>query len=64
MSSIKQILFIDYLSNGKKVIKSLLVLKLYTIVDGFNIRAVFKSTTEEMLNIKVLLIIVYTNCKS
>lgn len=47
----------------QKVTKSILILELYAMVYGFDVRAVFKLTTKEILDIKLLLMIVYTNSK-
>ena len=47
----------------KRVIKSILAIKLYKIVYGFNITAVIKLTINKMLFI-IILLILYTNLKS
>lgn len=60
---IKQILSTSYSSNTKKVIKSILITKLYAMIYRFNIEAVFKLTTEKIFGTKLLSIIVYTDYK-
>jgi hypothetical protein len=51
------------LTKYKRVIKSILAIKLYIIAHGFNIAAVIKSTINKILSTIVLLIL-YTNLKS
>ncbi len=48
----------------KRVTRSVLASELYAMVHGFDVGAVLKSTTNKILDIKLLPMIVYTNFKS
>ena len=51
------------LTKYKRVIKSVLAIKLYRMAHSFNITAAIKSTIDKMLSI-IILLILYTDLKS